>query len=147
MIEPRRQLIGSLALIAWAVAGCGRDTPTPPGMPSPAAEFASAGAELFEKHCASCHGSDARGYGSASRVLRTPLPDLRLIAARRGGRFPEGEIGRFIDGRYDLAAHGSREMPIWATRFADFVPDLGIGDDVARGRIWSLVTYLRTIQD
>ena len=137
----------TLFLLLLLLGGCRADTRLAPATPPPEPAFATAGAELFQTHCASCHGSDARGNGPAASVLRTPPPNLRLIASRRGGRFPEGEIGRFVDGRFDIAAHGSREMPVWGTRFAEFIPELGIGDEIARGRIWSLVTYLRTIQE
>ena len=54
--------------------------------------------------------------------------------------------GERIDGRFDLPAHGSREMPIWGRRFAAPIAKGTEPDAVARGRILTLVEYLKTIQ-
>ncbi len=51
-----------------------------------------------------------------------------------------------IDGRFDLPAHGSREMPIWGARLAEEIPVFATGEEVARGRIASLVEYLKSLQ-
>jgi hypothetical protein len=72
--------------------------------------------------------------------------DLTAIATRRGGAFPTGEIARIVDGRFDLPAHGSREMPVWGERFGADVPEVEIGESIARGNIASLVEYLKSIQ-
>jgi mono/diheme cytochrome c family protein len=104
------------------------------------------GAELFATYCASCHGIDARGDGPAAPALRPPPTDLTRIAARSGGVFPENSTARLIDGRFDLPAHGSREMPVWGARLADQIPDRATGGEVVRGRITSLVEYLKSLQ-
>jgi len=56
-------------------------------------------------------------------ALTTPPADLTRIAARRGGSFPDGEVARFVDGRFDLPAHGTREMPVWGERFGAGIPE------------------------
>ena len=122
--------------------GAERGASTPPLDPL----LVEVGAELFATHCASCHGLDARGGGPAASALISPPADLTRIAARRGGVFPESSTARLIDGRFDLPAHGSREMPIWGARLADEIPDLATGDEVARGRIASLLAYLKSLQ-
>jgi len=109
--------------------------------------LAEVGAELFTSYCASCHGVDARGRGPAAPALITPPSDLSRIAARGGGVFPESSVARLIDGRFDLPAHGSREMPIWGTCLAEEIPCFATGDEVARGRIASLVEYLKSLQE
>ena len=48
--------------------------------------------------------------------------------------------------RASSSAHGSREMPVWGQRFAEAIPEAGVGDEVARGKIASLVEYLKSIQ-
>ena len=137
-----------LLSIPLAAAGCsgqlgaGRD----PSIPAPDPALVEVGAELFATYCASCHGVDARGDGPAASALRTPPADLTRIAANSGGVFPESSAARLIDGRFDLPAHGSREMPIWGARLADQIPDMATGDEVARGRIASLVEYLKSLQ-
>lgn len=108
--------------------------------------LAPAGAEMFEQYCASCHGMSGEGNGPAAAALNVRPADLTRIAARRGGNFPDAEIARFIDGRFDLPAHGSREMPIWGRRFGASIAKGTEPDEVARGRILSLVEYLKTIQ-
>jgi mono/diheme cytochrome c family protein len=110
------------------------------------AVLAEMGSPYFQRHCASCHGVEARGDGPVASVLSTPPPDLTRIAARRGGSFPEGEIARHIDGRFQLAAHGTREMPIWGNAFASDVPESSVAEEIARGKIAMLVEYLKSIQ-
>jgi mono/diheme cytochrome c family protein len=115
-------------------------------IPDPDPLLVEVGAELFKTYCASCHGVDARGAGPAAPVLKMPPADLTRIAARREREFPEGEIARIIDGRFDLPAHGTRDMPIWGARLADEIPGFATGDEVARGRIASLIEYLKSLQ-
>lgn len=108
--------------------------------------LAGLGAPLFSRYCTSCHGVGARGDGPAASSLRPRPADLTGIAKRRGGEFPSGQVAQFIDGRFELAAHGSREMPVWGERFGADVPDSGVGESIARGNIASLVEYLKSIQ-
>jgi mono/diheme cytochrome c family protein len=140
----RPVLLGSLSALfgAWLLLGatCAHAE----------AEFdpvlAELGAETFPRYCGSCHGLQGRGDGPAAGALLRPPADLTRIAARRGGSFPGGEIARFIDGRFAVAAHGSREMPIWGERFGDAIPDSGIAEEMTRGKIAVLVEYLKSIQ-
>jgi mono/diheme cytochrome c family protein len=112
---------------------------------APNSILAELGAPLFQRHCAACHGADGRGDGPAAKALVTPPADLTTIAARRGGTFPP-TIAQFIDGRFEVTAHGSREMPVWGQRFGADVPDAGVGESIARGNIATLVEYLKSIQ-
>ena len=79
--------------------------------------------------------------------LITPPSDLSRIAVRNGGVFPESSVVKLIDGRFELPVHGSREMPVWGTRLAEEIPYFATGDEVARGRIASLVEYLKSLQE
>jgi len=139
-----RVLIGG-ALLALLAACTNGSNPAPEakgGQPM----LASLGAESFQKYCASCHGTDARGNGPAAAALRARPADLTRIAARRGGTFPDSEIATYIDGRFELAAHGTREMPVWGEKLGyTIAPDVH-PDEVVRGRIVILVEYLKTIQ-
>jgi tetratricopeptide (TPR) repeat protein len=109
--------------------------------------FAELGEVRFQRYCASCHGVRARGDGPVASALRVPPPDLRRIAIRRGGTFPGGEISRMVDGRFELAPHGPREMPVWGQAFGANLPAAGMGEAAARGEIAVLVEYLKSIQD
>ena len=108
--------------------------------------LAELGAPLFARYCSSCHGLGGRGDGPTAATLRTRPADLTAIATRRNGEFPTGEIAKFIDGRFAFPAHGSREMPVWGERFGSDVPDVEVGESIARGNIASLVEYLKSIQ-
>jgi mono/diheme cytochrome c family protein len=132
-------------LLAVAVCSACATAREKPLIPAPDPALVEVGAELFATYCASCHGVDARGDGPAASALRIPPTDLTRIAARSGGVFPESSTAMLIDGRFDLPAHGSREMPIWGTRLADQIPGMATGE-VARGQITSLVEYLKSLQ-
>ena len=129
----------SLATLATpAIAGA-----DPPGYDPVLAEL---GAPLFQRCCASCHGTGGRGDGPVAASLRSRPADLTAIAKQRGGEFTTGEVSQFIDGRFAVPAHGSREMPVWGERFGADVPEAGLGESIARGNIASLVEYLKSIQ-
>jgi mono/diheme cytochrome c family protein len=135
----------SSLLLAVAVCSACATAREKPSAPAPDPLLVEVGAGLFVTYCASCHGVDARGDGPAASALRTPPADLTRIAASSGGVFPESSAARLIDGRFDLPAHGSREMPIWGARLADQIPGMATGE-VARGQITSLVEYLKSLQ-
>ena len=104
------------------------------------------GPELFDRFCASCHGSEARGDGPVAASLNVAVPDLTTIAARYG-EFPSMLVRDIIDGRgIDKRAHGTRTMPVWGYEF--WVEE---GGDVnaqraVRDAINKLVEHLRSVQ-
>ncbi len=104
------------------------------------------GQELYQQHCAACHGVGAQGDGPVASVLDPKPADLTRIAHRRGDVFPDVEIQRIIDGRDPRAAHGRREMPVWGRRFRDSKEIGGAGDVAARGQIQLIVAYLKSLQ-
>lgn len=107
-----------------------------------------AGGELeYQNHCAICHGIDGRGRGIMSKFLTIAPPDLTQLRKKNAGLFPFWQTYRVIDGREEIKAHGTREMPIWGARFRSDAR----GDDVASrsqvsGRILGLVFYLQHLQ-
>jgi len=100
------------------------------------------GPDLFRAYCAPCHGLDAKGHGPAAAALKARVADLTVLAENNGGEFPSSRVRSTIMGEKVLAAHGSREMPIWGPIFHQ------IESDVDRGnvRLENLVTYLESIQ-
>jgi mono/diheme cytochrome c family protein len=131
---------------ACGLGGCRGAEPEASPLPRPDPVLAELGRDLFRRHCASCHGENGRGDGPAAGALRTPPADLTRIAARRGGTFPEGEIARFIDGRFVVEAHGTREMPVWGERLGERVPEAGVSEEVVRGQVSVVLEYLRSLQ-
>lgn len=104
------------------------------------------GARLYATACAGCHGADARGRGPVAPLVGASPPDLTLIAARRGGAFPEDELFRIIDGQADLSAHGPRHMPVWGYEFFGESADDEQAHSQASRKIEQLVDFLRSIQ-
>jgi len=98
------------------------------------AEDAIPGKIEYLSSCAACHGEDGKGDGILASVLKVPPADLTTLARRNGGYFPLTAVSEIIAGRTLIAAHGTREMPIW-------------GFDVrTRNRIPAIVDYLTHIQ-
>ena len=130
--------------VLLVLLGCSTSSEPAPADPNPM--LVEVGRTEFAQYCASCHGADARGAGPAATALRPPPADLTRIAARRGGIFPADEIAAWIDGRLAPPAHGTREMPVWGVRLAEGLPPGELSQDLVRGRILTLVEYLRSIQ-
>jgi hypothetical protein len=108
-------------------------------------DYVVSGRDLYQTHCASCHGPEARGDGPMASVLTIPPPDLTRIQTKYDGTFPVDTLYRMIDGREEVPAHGTREMPIWgnAWRDIDGVPQ---SEETVEQRINVLIEYLRSIQ-
>lgn len=99
------------------------------------------GKKLYETNCASCHGTDAKGNGPVAAVLKTKPSDLTQLAKANQGKFDEIHVLAFVDGERTISAHGTREMPVWGTRFRR-----------AEGRmesslnIYALMKYIESMQ-
>jgi mono/diheme cytochrome c family protein len=100
------------------------------------------GPELFQGYCASCHGMDARGTGPAAPTLKAKVPDLTLLTRNNRGHFPAAYVRQMIMGDKVVAAHGSREMPIWGPIFHQVERDVDWGNV----RLENLVKYLECMQ-
>jgi mono/diheme cytochrome c family protein len=134
-------LLGLTLALAACVGSGSAETATHPDH-----RAAEHGERQFRLSCAGCHGVDARGSGPIAPVLSAPVPDLTLIASRHGGRFPEDDIYRIIDGQADLSAHGPRHMPVWGYEFFADDPDDEVAHRQATEKIERVMSYLRSIQ-
>lgn len=108
------------------------------------------GRHLFQKFCVSCHGTQAKGDGPLSESLKPKPANLTRFSANHGGTFPFWHAYRTIDGRHQVPAHGTREMPVFGIWFR--IPDDEVSietewADQVRGRIWQLLLYLESIQE
>ena len=136
-------IIGTMAVFVGSVSAQDRDI----------------GKIEYQSNCASCHGIGAKGDGPMSTELKKRPSDLTVLAKKNNGVFPLNSVYKIIDGRDEIASHGSREMPVWGYRF---VPpkhfDLKLGDDyiylppsspgpVVHARILAVIDYLDRIQE
>lgn len=132
---------------------CDADRPLFEGMPCQVvggpgglAWMIEAGAAEFSRHCTACHGSAGLGDGPVAGSLRVQPADLTRIAARRGGEFRRGELAEWIDGRFQPASHGTRDMPVWGDDFAVHYAPGDFAQALVRGRIETLLDFLESIQ-
>ena len=103
MHKIQRLIVIKILLLAAALTACQTSSTIP--------EYD--GAMLYQGYCASCHGPTGRGDGPVAPTLNVGIQDLRTIAARNGGSFPEILIETIIDGTRERPAHGTPGMPVW----------------------------------
>jgi len=109
------------------------------------------GLREFMQRCAACHGPRGAGDGPMAGVLKTTPPDLRHLAEANGGTFPFVAVYQAIDGRRQISAHGTAEMPLWGDYFRSEAQDRTLptgvdAEQIVMGRILSIVYYLQAIQ-
>lgn len=106
----------------------------------------------YDASCAVCHGAKGKGDGPMRAQLVKPVPDLSTLSKRNNGVFPFSRVYDIIDGRAQLAAHGTREMPVWGRIFSrqtsifyepypPFDPEAAV-----RSRIMALAEYVYRLQ-
>ena len=112
-------------------------------------EVIGGGRYLYEKFCKTCHGPRAMENGAKAPTLKPKPSNLTTLRQRHGGQFPFWETYRMIDGRVDVPGHGTREMPVFGVWFRIPHDEVSIESewaDQVRGRIWQLLSYLKSIQ-
>jgi mono/diheme cytochrome c family protein len=121
-----------------ALVGCARDT---------AAD--ESGRDMYVRYCASCHGAEGRGDGPLAESLTKPPADLTQLAKRNGGAYDERAVMAAIDGRRQVAAHGTRDMPVWGAIFEAEEESRGEPYPAYHALLQSrlLVDYLATLQE
>ena len=101
------------------------------------------GKDSFESYCAVCHGKAGKGDGPAAPAMKTPVADLTMIARKNGGKFNAVAVKEMIKGAdREMAAHGSKDMPIWGPVFRSFQGD----PNIAELRVSNLASYIESIQ-
>jgi|KBSSwiStaDraftv2_1062776.scaffolds.fasta_scaffold689267_1 cytochrome c553 len=101
---------------------------------------ASDAATMFTTYCAVCHGKEGKGDGPAAKALAKTPADLTKLAARNNGTFPDLKVRRYIEGLDEVAAHGTRDMPMWGDLFRS------LNRDTAQIRVAALAEYLKGMQ-
>ncbi len=126
-------VVGLGCVLAWAQVEERRPAPIRP----------VEGAKVYQNYCASCHGMDGRGKGPVASALKQEVPDLTTLARRNAGKFPAERVKETIAGDGKLiAAHGSKEMPVWGPTFHEIEFD----QDLGNVRLENVTRYLESIQ-
>ncbi len=132
----------TLLTIAFVVFACAANAqPTIKKTPvSPTS--AASGHEMFKTYCSPCHGLEGKGNGPAAAALKKQPANLTELSAHNGGKFPELKVFATIKGDSEVAAHGSRDMPVWGSLF----PSISSGQGEVQLRISNLTDYVKSIQ-
>ena len=129
-------LIAGCLLVGLAGSGRAAERPEP--------DAAAKGKVIYQRYCASCHGSEARGNGPLAPDLRVPPSNLTRLAEKNKGRFPFDLVARSIDGRQTTRGHGTPDMPVWGEIFPRTAGTESPSVNSAVGRIahylWSIQT-------
>ena len=103
----------------------------------------TSGSAMFDSYCAVCHGKDAKGSGPAASAMKTPPPDLTLLAKKNGGKYPSAHVAAVLRGQATLPSHGSQDMPVWGPLFSSIAQG---HDTQVQQRITNLVGYVEKLQ-
>lgn len=98
------------------------------------------GQGMFSTYCSPCHGPKGMGDGPAAKALTKTPADLTRLSARNAGQFPTVRVRRYIEGADEVAAHGSRDMPMWGSLFK------ALDRDMVVQRVETLTQYLEKMQ-
>ena len=128
--------LSAVLLLSACVSACERSAPAE-----------QAPREVYLRYCASCHGAEGRGDGPVAASLSRPPSDLTQLARKNGGRYDESAVMAVIDGRRQVAEHGTRDMPVWGAIFQEEGSDepYPAYHSLLQSRL--LVDYLATIQE
>ena len=100
----------------------------------------------YKTYCMNCHGVEGKGDGYLADSLQKKPTDLTVLAKKSDGAYPVEQVWASIDGREEIKAHGSREMPVWGEAFLwpDTTPER---QAEAKRKVGELVEYVRTLQN
>jgi mono/diheme cytochrome c family protein len=136
-----RTIVAVFAALLLPIAGALAQTQPPKIEKAPIQPTSKTdAAKMFSSYCAVCHGPEGTGNGPAASALTKKPADLTQISARNGGTFPEVKVSRYIEGADQVAAHGTRDMPMWGDLFRS------LDRDTAILRVKALSDYIKSLQ-
>jgi len=147
MIRIHTLRLASFACFTAAALGLGMAASAARTAEKAPAYSATSGKATYATHCANCHGSDGRGAGEITATLLVKPTNLTRLAAKNDGVFPAERMREVVDGRAEVAAHGSREMPVWGDAFVWPEEDSPGRREQVERKIGDVVAYLRSIQE
>jgi mono/diheme cytochrome c family protein len=107
------------------------------------ATSAASGVEMYKTYCAVCHGVEGKGDGPAASALKARPADLTQLSKNNGGKFPALKVTAAIRGDGDVAAHGTKDMPVWGSLFWSM--SHGHEGEVQQ-RVANLTKYIESLQ-
>lgn len=118
-------------------------------------EVLANGKREYEWYCEFCHGTQGKGDGPLTPHLIVKPPDLTQLLNNHNNEFPVEHVYRVIDGREQVKGHHGGAMPIWGHVFrrqeqgqqTENLVDPQLHKEIVRGRIFSLIRYLESLQD
>jgi mono/diheme cytochrome c family protein len=132
-------LKGVTIVLAIGAALVAQEIKKVPIQPTPAAS----GEAMFKAYCAVCHGTGGKGDGPAANALKKRPADLTQLARKNNGTFPDVHVMNFITGQDVVAAHGSRDMPVWGDLFRSLSPN---DQEVVKLRLNNVADYVKSLQ-
>jgi mono/diheme cytochrome c family protein len=130
------------ALLAICIAGAATSASVEAILPP---NYLPSGMVMFQQHCATCHGVDAKGNGPLASVLKTPPADLTLLTKHHGGQFPREYVSSVLEFGPGPTAHGSSDMPAWGPIFRWYYDKQN--ERAVQQRIRNLCNYLESLQE
>ena len=136
-IKAQAAILATLSIVASSVASAAVDV----------------GKIEYDNNCAVCHGAAGKGDGPYAGIIDTGIPDITTLQKSNNGVFPYDRVYATIDGRAEVKAHGTRDMPIWgneynekaAEYYSDYLHQYN-AEGFVRGRILALINYIYTLQ-
>lgn len=135
-------ILGTLILFALALGAQEQPAKVIKHVPVKPTSPAS-GKEMYNTYCAVCHGMDGKGAGPAAGALKMPPTDLTSLSTKNGGKFPSMQVAATIRGEANVAAHGSKEMPVWGKLFWSMS---GGHEGEVQQRVANLTSYVEAMQ-
>jgi len=136
-----RNLVQSMAVLALTVSIAKAQEKQPPPKKAANVPIELSGRQIFTSYCAPCHGKDAKGSGPIAPALTVPPPDLTTLSKRNNGKFPADYFTTVLKNGANAPAHGSVEMPIWGSTFAD-----ANTQRIVTIRVNNLIQYVESLQ-
>ena len=116
------------------------------------AQATELGKDEYVRSCAACHGVTGKGDGSVAKSLVKPPTDLTRLSEANKGVFPISRVYAAIDGRIEVIAHGTRDMPVWGETYTRELKYPGsmlskeMTESMVRVRMLALIEYISTLQ-